>query len=75
MTNELDNWTLHCVHSCIKELQQECQQHFDDAFEEDLDIHCLIFKNQLLALVHLQQKIEELKIPSVREKFKVDYND
>lgn len=58
--DEIDDFTLHCVNMCIKELMDFNHKMLNDAIDRGNVTEALIFENRELVLVELGMKLSEL---------------
>ena len=58
---KIDEWTLHCVESRIRDLKYKNEQMRDDAIERGNEVDYLIFQNRILVLMELQIEINDFK--------------
>ena len=59
--NKIDEWTLHCIESRIRDLKYKNEQMRDDAIERKSEVDYLIFQNRILVLMELQIEINDFK--------------
>ena len=58
---KIDEWTVHCIESRIKDLRYKNEQMRDDAIERKSEVDYLIFQNRILVLIELQEEINSFK--------------
>lgn len=58
---KIDEWTLHCIESRIRDLKYKNEQMRDDAIERKSEVDYLIFQNRILVLMELQIEINDFK--------------
>ena len=58
---KIDEWTLHCIESRIKDLRYKNEQMRADAMERENQVDYLIFQNRILVLIELQEEINSFK--------------